>query len=125
MGHISGTSGGMRDSHWGRPGVVPGTRHVPRWPNARQRYLGKLWESGAPPWSHWVALPRDLDLYRWGMWPLPTQRSGAVAVRPKSTRVFEVAFYSLKNFGPSMAGPATRQDRQRKLRLNVFSPSLL
>ena len=120
VGHISGTSGGMRDIHWDRPGVAPGTREVPHWPNTRERYLGKFCEQGVPPWSHAVVLPRDLDTYRWRARPLATQPCGAVAARPKTKRAFEVAF--IPKSGPSAKGPTTqRQDRQRKLRQGLYN----
>ena len=110
----------MRDIHWDRPGVVPGTREVRGWPNTRERYLGKFCESGTPPWSHAVVLPRDLDLCRWRTRPLATQSSGAVAAGPKSKRAFEVAFSP--KVGPSAKGPLTkRQERQRKLRQNLYN----
>ena len=83
VGYISGTSGSARDIRWNRPGVMPGTRYVPGWPNTRERYLGKFCKSGAPPWSHAVVLPRDLPVLRWRTRPLAEHPTAAVAARPK------------------------------------------
>ena len=96
VGHISGTSGGMRDIHWDRPGIAPGTREVPHWPNTRERYLGKFCEQGVPPWSHAVVLPKDLGTHRWRTRPLATQTCGADAAFPKPSAPLKVPFIPTK-----------------------------